>query len=108
MNMLVYSGDRWVDWSAERQSWWSDDVLFSNPSGTPEMTSGHCDLVITTFLEEHTAFFLEKEVIPMESEQIGLNIERISQKHVNPDIKKLMVNVSNSPTWIRIFILQRT
>ena len=108
MNILAYSGDGRFDWSAERPSWWPDDVLFSNPSGTPKMTSGHCDLVITTFLEEHAAFFLEEEVIPMESEQIDLNIERTSQKHVNPDIKKLMVNVSNSPTWIRIFTLQRT
>ena len=44
----------------------------------------------------------------MESEQIDLNIERASQKHVNPDIKKLMVDISNSPRWIRIFTLQRT
>ena len=72
------------------------------------MTSGHSDLVITAFLEEHAAFFLEEEDIPMESEQIDLNIECASQKHVNPDIKKLMVNVSNSFSWIRIFTLQRT
>ena len=70
--------------------------------------SGHCHLVITAFLEEHAAFFLEEEVIPMESEQIDLNIERTSQKHVNPGVKKLMVNVTNSPTSIRIFTLQRT
>ena len=70
------------------------------------LLKGH--LVITTSLEEHAAFFLEEEVIPMESEQIDLNIERTSQKHVNPDVKMLMVNVSNSPTWIRIFTLQRT
>ena len=50
----------------------------------------------------------KEEDIPMESEQIDLNIERASQKHVNPDIKKLMVNVSNSLSWIRIFTLQRT
>ena len=36
------------------------------------MTSGHSDLVITAFLEEHAAFFLEEEDIPMESEQIDL------------------------------------
>ena len=82
--------------------------FFPSPSGTPKTISGHCHLVITAFLEEHASFFLEEELIPMESEQIDLNIERTSQKHVNPDIKKLMVNVSNSPTWIRIFTLQRT
>ena len=72
------------------------------------MTSGRCDLVITAFLEEHAAFFLEEEDIPMKSEQIDLNTERASQKHVIPDIKKLMVNVRNSSIWIRIFTLQRT
>ena len=108
INIIAYSGDGRVDWSAERPSWWPDDVLFSNPSGTPKMTSGHSDLVITAFLEEHAAFFLEEEDIPMESEQIDLNIERASQKHVNPDVKKLMVNVSNSLSWVRIFTLQRT
>ena len=44
----------------------------------------------------------------MESEQIDLNIEFASQKRVNPDIKKLKVNASNSPWWIRIFTLQQT
>ena len=72
------------------------------------MTSGRCDLVITAFLEEHDVFVLEEEDIPMESEQTDLNTECASQKHVNPDIKKFMVNVSNFPTWIRIFTLQRT
>ena len=62
------------------------------------MTSGHCDLDITTFLEEHAAFVLEEEVIPLELEQIDFNIERTSQKHVSSDIKKLMINKSNSPT----------
>ena len=57
-----------------------------NPSGTPKVTTGHCDFVITTFLEADTAFFLEEEDIPIESEQIDLNVERASQKHVNPDI----------------------
>lgn len=52
------------------------------------MTSGHCDLVITAFLEEHGAFFLQEEDIPMESEQTDLNIEGASQNHVNPDTKK--------------------
>ena len=89
MNILVCSGDGRVDWSGERRSWWPDDALFSNPSGAPKMTSGHCDLVITAFLEEHAAFFLEEEVIPIESEQTDLNIERTSQNHVNPDIKKI-------------------
>ena len=42
------------------------------------MTSGYCGMVITAFLEEHAAFFIEEEVIPMESEQIDLNIERTS------------------------------
>ena len=42
------------------------------------MTSGHCGLVITTFLEEHAVFFLKEEVIPMESGEIDLNIEHTS------------------------------
>ena len=71
------------------------------------MTSEHCDLVITASLEGHAAFFLEEEDIPMESEQIHLNIERASQNHVSQDIIKLIVNASNSPTGIRIFTLQR-
>ena len=62
------------------------------------MTSGHCDLDIIIFLEEHAAFLLEEEVIPLELEQIDFNIERTSQKHVSSDIKKLMINKSNSPT----------
>ena len=61
------------------------------------MTSGYYDLAITAFLEEHPVFFLEEEDIPMKSKQVDLNIERASQKHVNSDIKKLMVNVSNPP-----------
>ena len=83
MDIFAYSSDATVDWSAERPSCWLDDVLSSNPSGTPKMISGHGDLAITTFLEEHAAFFLEEEVIPMESEQIDFNIESTSQKHVS-------------------------
>ena len=107
MNIFAYSGDGRVHWSAEMPSCCLDGVLFSNLSGTPKMTFGHSDLAIAAFLE-HAAFFLEEEVIPRELEQIDFNIERTSQKYVSSDIKKLMVNITNSHAWIKIFTLQET